>query len=99
MPQSPIDPTAGPRLAPRGRGVTMDEHYTTFDPGFVYVDSGTIAAVTDPGHPAPDGFEQVAVTGVFGLLLSNLDSSEREPSPPCRSRAHVRLAGHDMTND
>jgi hypothetical protein len=23
-----------------------------------------------------------AVTGVFGLLLGNLDSSKREPSPP-----------------
>ena len=72
MPQPPIDPGAGPKLALRGRIVAMDDRYTTFDPGALYVDAGSIIAAQDAAAPPPTGFEQVAVVDVQGTVFPGL---------------------------
>lgn len=72
MPQPPIDPNAGAKLAMRGRIVTMDEHYTTLDPGVLYVDAGSITAAQDAAAPPPAGFDNVAVVDVQGTVFPGL---------------------------
>ena len=54
-PVTPVDPLTGPKLAVSGRVVTMDQDFTVFPRGTVYIDKGSILAVQDSAAPAPPG--------------------------------------------
>ena len=67
-----IDPLEGPRYALQGRIVTMDAAGTVLDGGVVYVDGGRIAAVTEEGAPAPDGFANEPLVRTGGTIYPGL---------------------------
>jgi 5-methylthioadenosine/S-adenosylhomocysteine deaminase len=68
----PVDPLTGPKLALAGRVVTMDDAFTVRDDAVVYVDKGSIVAVSDANQPTPPGFEDAAVVDVGGTLFPGL---------------------------
>ncbi len=71
-PKGPIDPLAGPKLALRGRVVTMDSRFRVIDDGAVYVDAGVITAVQKADVKAPIGFEQTKLVDVKGTIFPGL---------------------------
>ncbi|BFU95584.1 MAG: cytosine deaminase [Nitrospira sp.] len=68
----PIDPLTGPKLALSGRLVLMDDAFRVIPHGTVYIDRGTIVAVTESGAPRPAGFETVTVVDVGGTIFPGL---------------------------
>jgi 5-methylthioadenosine/S-adenosylhomocysteine deaminase len=68
----PIDALTGPKLALRGRVVTMDDSFTVKSDAVVYVDRGGIVAVQDRRDAAPAGFEDVKPVSTRGTLFPGL---------------------------
>jgi 5-methylthioadenosine/S-adenosylhomocysteine deaminase len=68
----PIDPLTGPKQALAGRVVTMDDAFTEWAEGIVYIDQGCIIAVQDRAQPAPEGFGGVEVMETGGTLFPGL---------------------------
>ena len=71
-PRAPIDPATGPPFALAGRVITMDDAATVVDDGRVYVNAGSVVAVTRPGQPAPIGMENVKVVETRGSIYPGL---------------------------
>lgn len=71
-PAGPIDPETGPRLALRGRLVTMDDAFTVIPGGILYIEAGAIVAARPSDRPAPPGFEDVAVVDTGGTIYPGL---------------------------
>lgn len=69
---TPIDLPTGPRLALRGRVVTMDDAFTVRPDAVVYIDRGGIVAIRDRAQPPPDGFEDVKLVHSSGTLYPGL---------------------------
>jgi cytosine/adenosine deaminase-related metal-dependent hydrolase len=69
---TPIDPLEGPKLALAGRIVVMDEAFTVFPRGTLYIDQGSIVAAQDAAAPAPAGFASVPVVNTRGTLFPGL---------------------------
>jgi 5-methylthioadenosine/S-adenosylhomocysteine deaminase len=67
-----IDPLTGPKLALKGRVVTMDDAFTVHSEAIVYVDKGCVVAVKDVAQPKPPDFEDVAVVDTKGTLFPGL---------------------------
>ncbi len=55
-----------------GRVVTMDDRFDVHDPGHIYVDGTTIAAVQPAAKPAPDGWEDVGVVRTGDTIYPGL---------------------------
>jgi len=66
---TPVDPLAGPKLALRGRVVTMDDDFAVLPDATVYIDKGRIAFVQPGDQRAPEGFEATPVTPTAGTLF------------------------------
>ncbi|MBI4001920.1 MAG: amidohydrolase family protein [Nitrospira defluvii] len=69
---TPIDPGTGPKLALHGRLVIMDDAFTVIPEGVVYVERGTILAVTEAGTARPVGFESVPIVNSRGTIFPGL---------------------------
>lgn len=72
MPQVPIDPAAGAKVALAGRLVTMDDEFEVVDEGVLYIDSGKIAELRKAGDDPPDGFEGIKAVDVGGTIYPGL---------------------------
>jgi cytosine/adenosine deaminase-related metal-dependent hydrolase len=68
---SPIDPVGSPRWALAGRIVTMRSTEVVAD-GVVWVKDASIAAVTERGAAAPDGFDGVVPLETGGTIFPGL---------------------------
>ena len=70
---SPVapDPAVDPYVL-LGRVVTVDDAWTVFDRGAVYVRGGSIAAVTEAGAPVPPGFEAAPRIATGGSIYPGL---------------------------
>ncbi len=68
----PVDPLTGPKLALRGRVVTMDDAFTVRTDAVVYIEHGGIVAIQDPAKPPPAGFEDVKPVNSRGTLFPGL---------------------------
>jgi 5-methylthioadenosine/S-adenosylhomocysteine deaminase len=66
------DPLRPTRYALEGRVVTMDRSFAVFERGTVYVDGGTIVAVTATGATPPQGFQDAPVIGTRGTIYPGL---------------------------
>jgi C-terminal processing protease CtpA/Prc len=55
-----------------GRVVTMDERFDVHDPGRIYVDGPTIAAVQPAAAPAPDGWDGVRLVRTGDTIYPGL---------------------------
>ena len=71
-PNPVIDPATGPQIVLRGQIVTMDGTRRVIQDGLLYIDKGSIVAVTPTGAPTPPGFEGVAVVNTQGTILPGL---------------------------
>jgi hypothetical protein len=65
----PIDPTDSPKIALSGQIVTMDANFTVVPDGIVYMENGSIVAVTQKGAAKPAGFENVDVVETGGMIF------------------------------
>jgi 5-methylthioadenosine/S-adenosylhomocysteine deaminase len=72
VPQDPIDPAAGAKVALEGRVVTMDADFTVHDAGVLYVDAGRIVDARAAGDDPPDGFAEVPRIDVQGTIYPGL---------------------------
>ena len=72
MPTIPIDPLVGPKIALRGRVVSMDAQYSVLSRGIIYIERGTIIAVQDAVISAPPGFETVPIVDTRGTIYPGL---------------------------
>ena len=72
QPATPVDLLVGPKLALRGRVVTMDSGFSVRDDGVVYIDKGAIVAVLDRAQPTPAGFETAVPVNTGGSLYPGL---------------------------
>ncbi len=70
--KTPIDPAASPRIALRGRVVTMNDAFQVITDGCVFTENGSIVAVQDAQRPPPPGFGNVAVTDTGGTIYPGL---------------------------
>jgi 5-methylthioadenosine/S-adenosylhomocysteine deaminase len=68
----PIDPASSPKWAVRGRIVTMDAKSTVLGDGVVWIADAAIAALTNSGDPAPDGFDGVTPLATGGTVFPGL---------------------------
>jgi 5-methylthioadenosine/S-adenosylhomocysteine deaminase len=68
----PVDPPEGSKLALSGRVVTMDKELTVHPRGTVWIDKGTVAAVTPQGQAAPEGFSDVEPVASGGTIFPGL---------------------------
>jgi 5-methylthioadenosine/S-adenosylhomocysteine deaminase len=71
-PKPVIDPAVGPQTVLRGQIVTMDGTRRVIQDGLLYVDKGSIVAVTATGGPVPAGFEGVPVVNTQGTIFPGL---------------------------
>jgi 5-methylthioadenosine/S-adenosylhomocysteine deaminase len=71
-PKPVIDPAIGPQLVLRGQIVTMDGSRRVIKDGLLYIDTGSIVAITTNGGPVPSGFEGVHVTNTQGTIFPGL---------------------------
>jgi cytosine/adenosine deaminase-related metal-dependent hydrolase/C-terminal processing protease CtpA/Prc len=55
-----------------GRVVTMDDKFSVHDPGRIYVDGTTIAAVQPAAAPAPDGWDDATVVRTGDTIYPGL---------------------------
>ena len=69
---APIDPNPVARIALKGRIVTMDNSFTVFANGTVYVDNGRIIAVQEATAPRPSGFAASDVIDTKGTIYPGL---------------------------
>jgi 5-methylthioadenosine/S-adenosylhomocysteine deaminase len=69
---SPVDPASGPTFALGGRVVQMTGPDAVLEDGVVYVRDGSIAAVSEAGAPAPEGFEGIRVLASRGTIYPGL---------------------------
>jgi 5-methylthioadenosine/S-adenosylhomocysteine deaminase len=67
-----IDPLDTPKTALAGRVVTMDARRTVLDHGVVWLEKGSIAAVTPRDAPTPAGFQGVAPIATRGAIYPGL---------------------------
>jgi len=67
-----IDPAEGPQLVLRGQIVTMDGTRRVVQDGLLWIDKGSIVAVTAKGGPGPSGFEGVPVVNTQGTIFPGL---------------------------
>lgn len=65
----PIDPADSPKIALSGQIVTMDADFTVLKSGTVYMESGSIVAVTKTGAAPPAGFEDVDAVDTGGTIF------------------------------
>jgi 5-methylthioadenosine/S-adenosylhomocysteine deaminase len=72
MSPTPIDPLEGPKLALRGRVVTMDAAGRVLESGVLYVEKGAIVSVIEDGQVAPIGLEKVKPVDVKGTMFPGL---------------------------
>jgi hypothetical protein len=72
MPPKPVDLLSGPKLAVRGRVVTMDGNFTVLPDGVVFVDAGSVVAVQDAAAPVPPGFGGLGVVATAGTIFPGL---------------------------
>jgi 5-methylthioadenosine/S-adenosylhomocysteine deaminase len=68
----PIDPLEGPRLALRGRIVTMDAADTVITDGVLYIDQGLLNAVQPAKAKPPVGFENIKPIACGGTIYPGL---------------------------
>ncbi len=67
-----IDPLDGPKLALRGRVVSMDDRFGVIADGVVYVDKGRIVAVHAAAQAAPEAFADTPVADTQATLYPGL---------------------------
>jgi cytosine/adenosine deaminase-related metal-dependent hydrolase len=72
VPNDPIDPAAGGKLALAARLVTMDPRFSVIDAGVLYIDSGRILAAAEAAAPPPTGFEALKPIDVGGTIYPGL---------------------------
>src|SRR5437879_8941419 len=65
----PIDPADSPKIALSGQIVTMDAAFQVYPKGTVYLENGSIVAVTKAGDAVPTGFEGVKVVETGGTIF------------------------------
>lgn len=70
--RNPIDPLDGARLILQGRVVTMNSRYKVYPEARVYIDRGSIVAISETDAPAPPGYEGIAVLDTKGTLYPGL---------------------------
>lgn len=71
-PKPVIDPAEGPQVVLRGQIVTMDNTRNVIPDGLVYIDKGSIVAVTAKGGPVPPGFETLPTINTQGTIFPGL---------------------------
>jgi hypothetical protein len=71
-PKPVIDPAEGPQIVLRGQIVTMDATRRVIRDGLLYIDKGSIVAVTAAGGAVPLGFEGVPVVNTQGTIFPGL---------------------------
>ena len=71
-PKPVIDPAEGPQMVLRGQIVTMDGTRNVIPDGLLYIDKGSIVAVTPKGGPVSPGFETVPVINTQGTIFPGL---------------------------
>ncbi len=64
----PIDPADSSKIALSGQVVTMDANFSVIPDGTVYMENGSIVAVTAKGAAKPAGFEDVDVVDTGGMI-------------------------------
>jgi 5-methylthioadenosine/S-adenosylhomocysteine deaminase len=67
-----IDPAEGPQLVLGGQIVTMDGARRVINDGLLYIDKGSIVAVTAKNGPIPAGFESLPVIDTQGTIFPGL---------------------------
>lgn len=67
-----IDPADSPKIALSGQIVTMDANFTVLPSGTVYMENGSIVAVTQTGSATPAGFEGVDAIDTGGTIFPGL---------------------------
>jgi 5-methylthioadenosine/S-adenosylhomocysteine deaminase len=68
----PVDPLEGPKLALSGQIVTMDASARVLKNGAVFIEKGSIVAVTNADAAPPQGFEDVEVVDTEGTIYPGL---------------------------
>jgi 5-methylthioadenosine/S-adenosylhomocysteine deaminase len=71
-PKPVIDPAEGPQMVLRGQIVTMDGTRRVLKDGLLYIDKGSIIAVTATGGAVPADFEGVKVVNTQGTIFPGL---------------------------
>ena len=72
MPNVPIDPAAGGKIALAGRIVTMNGQFKVIEGGAIYIDGGRIVAVQKAEAKPPAGFQANAPIKVAGTIYPGL---------------------------
>ena len=71
MPSTPVDPR-DQRYALEGKVVTMDDRFTVYERGVVYIEAGQIVAVAPLEDPPPAGLEDVPLIRTGGTIYPGL---------------------------
>lgn len=72
MPDPIIDPLGGPAYGVHGRIVTMDQDHTVVPEGVIWIEAGTIRALTRQGESLPPGFEEAPVMRTGGTIYPGM---------------------------
>ena len=67
--KTPIDPADSPKIALSGQIVTMDSSFTVIKNGVVYMDKGSVVAVTANGAAKPPGFDDISEIDTQGTIF------------------------------